>query len=92
MQKQKDTGVRSKRTPAEEIADHISALLSNPATPAGIHNALMDALQDTAGEARVGIQTPEVLRVAMPLIIQRLNSTSSVGKRTRASKQEVGRG
>lgn len=54
------------------LADHVAAILTDPDTPAEIHNGLFDALYEAADRARVKLDTPEVLRVALPLIQSRL--------------------
>jgi hypothetical protein len=60
-------------TPINDLVNHFAAILSNPDTPTGIHNALHEELLEQFSEARIDLLTPEVLRVAYTLLAAKLN-------------------
>ena len=54
------------------LADHMAAIISNPDTPKAIKDALIDSLNELSFETQITHNTPEVLRVALPLMLERL--------------------
>jgi hypothetical protein len=59
-------------TQSNDLANHFTAILSNPETPTEIYNALVEELTDQFSRARIDFLTPEVLRFAYPLVIAKL--------------------
>jgi hypothetical protein len=55
---------------SEKLADHFSAILANKNTPPGVYNVLTDALLEVV-DRHAGILDPAVLRVALPLALER---------------------
>jgi hypothetical protein len=58
---------------SSELAEHITAILSHPDVPTDLYNAVAESVNDLAGQANLTFHTPEILRVAIPLILDRLN-------------------
>ncbi len=66
-----------------DLATHIAAIFSNPETPEILHNAVVDAVNELALDAQINLDHPEVLRVALPLILERLSKRAKKGARAR---------
>jgi hypothetical protein len=64
---------------APPLVDQLSALLSSDELPADVYNPLAESLLDLAGRADVTLLTPEVLRAALPVILDRLAAASDAG-------------
>ena len=54
-----------------ELADNLSALLSNPTTPDGLREAIEEYIVNLSSETSISIVTPEVLKVALPLMLSK---------------------
>lgn len=76
MMPKKATLAGGSGTPA--LADQLSALLCREELPEELYNPLAEALHDLASQARVTLLTPEVLRVALPIILDRLGAAEGV--------------
>jgi hypothetical protein len=70
--KRKSVGAQDTRQTSESLADHLIGILSNPDTPAEIYNALSEEVLMISDQTRAGVLDPEVLRVAMPLMLARM--------------------
>jgi hypothetical protein len=60
-------GAPSKGT---DLLEHITAIITDESTPAELHNAVVDSVCELAWRANVSLLTPEVLRVAWPLMLR----------------------
>lgn len=70
-----------------ELADHISAIFSNPETPDEIYNALVGELIELTDSAQANIRTPEVLRVVLPIALE-VKAQASDKQQNEAAAQE----
>lgn len=52
----------------ERAAERITVILADPDTPVFLYDVLTDMLMDMSNRSNVDIFTPEVARVALPLI------------------------
>lgn len=63
----------------DDLAAHISAILNHPDTPVSLYNALAEELLDLSDRAMSNvIGSPEVLRVALPLLLAKMKSMEDV--------------
>jgi hypothetical protein len=62
----------------QSLGNHYADTLENPATPAEVHNALAQDLDELAGKANLHITSPEVLRLLYPLL--RLRAAEKGGR------------
>lgn len=64
---------RSAETPAsgyEKMARHVAGLLAGPDTPEDLRDAIEDYIVELENTTQVNVQTPEVVRVALPLMLE----------------------
>ncbi len=76
----------------EGITEHVVAILRDPDTPAYLHNSLLDAVNEFALDAKVGLETPEVARVALPLMFQKIRKQDSEPTETGAATEGAEQG
>lgn len=62
-----------------DLLEHITALLTDESTPAELHNAVVDSICEMAWRANISLLTPEVLRVAWPLLLRQQAQERAVG-------------
>jgi hypothetical protein len=58
----------------QNLAEQITAILSNPETPADLFNSIHESVLNMADETRVQIVSPEILPHALPLMLARLQA------------------
>ncbi len=71
--KQKGSASAQRRARFQPLADHIAAVMCDPRTPANLHNAMLDALDELRDDTR-SRGTPEVLRAELPLVLEKLEA------------------
>jgi hypothetical protein len=71
------------------LADHIAAILEDAHTPRALRDALWDQINELSDETQVSHITPEVLRVALPLMLDKLSGESDAEHGV-ASEQTTG--
>ncbi len=54
------------------LTETAAAILANPETPTDLYNALVDGIFDLATDTKIGLNHPDVPRVALPLILQEI--------------------
>jgi len=59
-----------------EITAYILGILENPNTPTGLYNLIARGIDDLSEQTRVNLDTPELLKVALPLMFARLDGKS----------------
>ncbi len=68
----------------QPLADHIAAVMTDPQTPANLHNAMMDALNELRDDAR-SREALEIWRAELPIMLAHFASKRRTKKEVRAN-------
>lgn len=71
----------------QAFADALAGIIGDDDTPASIHNSLIDWINEVAWDTRINMDTPEVIRAAVPMMLAAADGKSEVEREGDTLKQ-----